>query len=77
VRHEENGLLAPDGDGAAAAEGVLRLLRDRAMADRLGRAGRDWVLTRFAASRLIADVDALYQELLRERGLSLGGHQPS
>jgi glycosyltransferase involved in cell wall biosynthesis len=70
VEHEVTGLLVPDGDGAAVAAAVLRLLADPALAARLGEAGQRAVLATFAASRLVDDVDHLYQQLLRERGLS-------
>jgi glycosyltransferase involved in cell wall biosynthesis len=71
VQSEGNGLLAPDGDAGAIADAVVRLLGDRALGERLGAAGKRGVLSRFAASRLIDDVHALYQELLRERGFSV------
>jgi glycosyltransferase involved in cell wall biosynthesis len=69
VRHEENGLLVPDGDASAVAQAVLRLLGDAALSARLGIAGRAFVLQRFDADRLLSDLHALYQQLLRERGL--------
>ena len=57
------GLLAPSGDAASLAKSVARLLTNRAEAEALGRAGRAYVKDRFGASRLVADVDALYTEL--------------
>jgi glycosyltransferase involved in cell wall biosynthesis len=68
VEHEKTGLLVPDGDGAAVAAAVLRLLADPELAARLGEAGQRASLSGFAASRLLADVDHLYQQLIRERG---------
>jgi glycosyltransferase involved in cell wall biosynthesis len=69
VHHEENGLLAPDGDAAQVAVQTIRVLEDPALARQLGAAGRDYALPRFAAARLLDDVHGLYQRLLMERGL--------
>jgi glycosyltransferase involved in cell wall biosynthesis len=41
VRHGETGLLVPPGDAGALAGALLHLLRDRALAERMGAAGRD------------------------------------
>ncbi|HJW14439.1 MAG TPA: glycosyltransferase family 4 protein, partial [Thermoanaerobaculia bacterium] len=45
VRDGETGLLVPHGDVAALAEGVIRLLRDRAERLRMAEAGRRWAAT--------------------------------
>jgi phosphatidylinositol alpha 1,6-mannosyltransferase len=47
VRHGVTGLLYPPGDSRAAADAVLRLLRDRELRDRLAAAGRADVARRF------------------------------
>jgi glycosyltransferase involved in cell wall biosynthesis len=57
------GLLADVDDAAAVAAGVTRLLADRAFAAELGRQGRGRVVSAYSASRLIADIDALYGRL--------------
>ena len=69
VRPGQTGLLVPPRDPAALADGILELLRDRPRAEALARAGRAWVYPRHAASRLIRDVEGLYLELAREKGL--------
>lgn len=63
VEDGETGLLVPAGDSTALAAAMERLLRDRAMADRFGAAGRAGS-HRFDEDRLVADVRALYAELL-------------
>ena len=51
-------LYAPD-DAPAAAESVLRLIRDRELARRLGAAGRARVAERFSLERQLAGIEAL------------------
>ncbi|MGC2289827.1 MAG: glycosyltransferase family 4 protein [Thermoplasmata archaeon] len=47
VLHESTGLISPTGSAPALAEGVIRLLRDRDLHDRLGRQGRALVAEKF------------------------------
>jgi len=61
VRHEDTGLLAPPGDGAAFTRAALRLLSDPGLARRLGRAARDRGGKRFNAARMAADYAGLLE----------------
>ena len=70
VHDGESGLLVPPRDPAAFADAVLTLLRDPARAARLGKAGRQAVFPKHASSRLVRDVERLYLELAREKGLA-------
>jgi glycosyltransferase involved in cell wall biosynthesis len=63
----EVGVLAPPGDAAALASGVDRLLNDPVLRRRMGERARTNVLTRYSSERLVADIVALYRELLQER----------
>jgi glycosyltransferase involved in cell wall biosynthesis len=58
------GVLAPFGDVAALAAGVLRLLDDPAARAAMGARARQTVIDRFGLERLVADIVALYRELL-------------
>jgi len=58
------GILVPPGDARAFAGALLRLAGDREARERMGLASREHVRRRFAADRLVGDVDNLYQELL-------------
>ncbi|HWJ55609.1 MAG TPA: glycosyltransferase [Vicinamibacterales bacterium] len=64
----ETGVVVPVGDAAAVARAVVDLLEDPARAERLGTAARASVIAQFASSRLVGDIDALYQRLLAGRG---------
>jgi glycosyltransferase involved in cell wall biosynthesis len=66
VRDGEEGFLVETGDTGELAERLTRLARDPGLRERLGRSGRDRVLSRYAVERLLDDVDRLYRELLRE-----------
>jgi glycosyltransferase involved in cell wall biosynthesis len=64
----QTGLLVPPADPPALARAVLRLLDDRAYAERLGAAGRKHVYPRHDARRLVDDIQALYLRELAARG---------
>ena len=63
----EAGLLAPFGDANALAAGVNALVADPARRSAMGARARAGVITRYGIDRLVADVAALYRDLLRER----------
>lgn len=58
------GLVAADGDASALAIHVAMLLGDPERRRRMGAAGRTMVVARYGINRLLADVEALYRELL-------------
>jgi glycosyltransferase involved in cell wall biosynthesis len=62
------GLTVASGDARAMGEGILRLLRDRDLAERLAVAGRRHVYPRYDSSRLVNDVRNLYVRELAGRG---------
>jgi glycosyltransferase involved in cell wall biosynthesis len=70
VQHEETGLLVPvqkpaQGehrvDEDALAEAQVRVLRDRALADRLARRGREHVISRFTHEQMARETLEIYQ----------------
>jgi glycosyltransferase involved in cell wall biosynthesis len=63
----ETGFLVPPGDLVGLKERLLRLVRDPALRQRLGRRGQQLVQERFSVQRM---VDDLYQLYLRLRGLT-------
>jgi glycosyltransferase involved in cell wall biosynthesis len=62
------GLTVPPSDPGAMAGGIVSLLRDRDLADRLAAAGRRHVYPRYDSSRLVDDVRNLYLRELAVRG---------
>jgi glycosyltransferase involved in cell wall biosynthesis len=74
VVHGETGLLVPAADSAALAAGIRAILGDRAMAQRLGEAGRARVHREFSAARMTAEVAGVYESLIeRHRGPGRAG----
>jgi len=65
-----SGLLVPPRDPEALADGILSVLRNPDKAAAFGQAGRGAVYPRHASSRLVADVERLYLDLAREKGLA-------
>jgi glycosyltransferase involved in cell wall biosynthesis len=68
IEDGKDGLIVPTGDIPALAEGMLRLLKDRKLAARLGAAGRRTVDKRHSLGRYALDEMALYDQVLAERG---------
>jgi glycosyltransferase involved in cell wall biosynthesis len=71
VINGETGLTTRPSDPTAFAEAVVRLLKDPALAQQLGAAGRRHVYPRYDSSRLVDDVRNLYLRELVARGRAL------
>jgi glycosyltransferase involved in cell wall biosynthesis len=65
-----SGLLVPAGDADAFADALLQLLRDPARAAAFGQAGREAVYPRHSSGRLVQDIERLYLDLARAKGLA-------
>jgi glycosyltransferase involved in cell wall biosynthesis len=52
---------------AGLTEGILKLLRDAALRERMGRAGRAMVLAEFSPRQLALQCAAIYERLVREK----------
>jgi glycosyltransferase involved in cell wall biosynthesis len=64
ITHDRTGLLVPPADAEALAGAIHRLLGDPARRQALGVAARASVYPAYSMTRLIGEVDALYQELI-------------
>jgi phosphatidylinositol alpha-1,6-mannosyltransferase len=62
VANGETGVLVEPGDTEAAADMVRHLLADKALAQRLGQAGRERVLARMTWARVVSDLRDLAAE---------------
>ncbi len=67
VRHEETGLLIPPENPTAAAEALLQLAQDPALAARLGAAGRQHALAHFSLEAMLDQTESLFRALLAEK----------
>jgi glycosyltransferase involved in cell wall biosynthesis len=68
VQEGQDGFLVDPGATDDLADRLARLARDPALRERMGGAGRERVLPRYAVVRLIDDVDRLYRSLLASAG---------
>jgi len=60
LREGNDGLMVSAGDSGSLAEGIVRLLRDPELAQRMGRAGREHVERDFSLSAMIAAYEELF-----------------
>ena len=65
VRDEETGLLSDISDSETFCKNLLRLVEDKNLRCKLGSAGQGYVTSRYSYRRLVTDMSALYNELLR------------
>jgi glycosyltransferase involved in cell wall biosynthesis len=61
----QDGFLVEPGATDDLGDRLAELARDPELRERMGRAGRERVLPRYAVNRLVDDVDRLYRSLLR------------
>jgi len=63
VQDGQTGILVPPGDDVALAEALVSLLRNRDLAEQMGRAGREVALTHFSETTFIDKFIRLYEML--------------
>jgi glycosyltransferase involved in cell wall biosynthesis len=68
----ETGRLVPIGDQVGLARAIRDIVRDPALARRLGEAGRSRVEAHFGAAAMIDHFAALYEQLARSKGIAGG-----
>ncbi|WP_322815500.1 glycosyltransferase family 4 protein [Chloroflexus sp.] len=70
IRDGEDGLLVPYNDTAALANAILRLLDDETLRTRIIAGGRRAIAERFAPQRLVTQVLAVYEQMVRSGNTS-------
>lgn len=70
VSEGETGLLVPPRRPDELAQAISEVLADPVRSAAMGEAGQRRARSHFTADRYVADVDALYQRLLRQRGVA-------
>jgi glycosyltransferase involved in cell wall biosynthesis len=63
------GFLVPPRDPEALADAILCLLRDPELRKRMGTVGRARVTEHFSVEQMVGKTEALYEQLLKEKGL--------
>ena len=71
IEEGETGLLVEPRDSGEIAQAVIRLLEDPEFARRIGRRLQAKVLDGFTEEQMVDKIHSLYQEVLREKGISL------
>jgi len=71
VEEGVDGFMVEPGDLEAIADRLGRLAADPELRARMGAAGRQRVLPRYAVERLVDDVDSLYRSLLARKGVTV------
>ncbi|MGH9161964.1 MAG: glycosyltransferase, partial [Vicinamibacteraceae bacterium] len=69
IGRNERGLLVPRRDPRAVADAIRELLDQPAMAEELGRNGREYVYPAYDVATLVASIERMYTELAIDRGL--------
>lgn len=75
IEDGEHGLLVEPGDAASLADAIARLLRDRDLASRLGRAAAERRAREFTLQMMCDRIEGIYGDLLA-RGASRTAEQP-
>lgn len=65
-----SGFLVPVRDVNSLVDRLDRLIRDPALRERLGRAGREKAVREFSVEKIVDQHMALYEEILREHSSS-------
>ncbi|HUY82830.1 MAG TPA: glycosyltransferase [Acidobacteriaceae bacterium] len=74
IASEESGLLVPQGNAGALADAIITLLRNQALAARMGSAGRRRVKQHFNLKQQTALLEAKYDQVL---GVTASDMQPA
>lgn len=69
VKDNETGILVNPADYHGLAVAIIRLLTDEALARKFGEAARQHIDEKFSATRMVENIDKVYSELIKKKGL--------
>lgn len=72
VRHEQEGLLVPEGDVATLADTMQYLIENPTYANLLGQAGRERVVAHYSWQQHCATLDGILHDIVAQRQRCLG-----
>ncbi|MBN1626937.1 MAG: glycosyltransferase family 4 protein [Deltaproteobacteria bacterium] len=73
ITDSETGLLVLSWNADALGKAISRLIKDRGLAERLGKNARERVEEEFSVEKMVVETERLYQSLCEEKGLT--GHE--
>ena len=63
VKNGENGILVPPRDSTALGNAIIKIIKDKNLAENLGKNGKAMIYPKFDASAMVMKLDNLYQGL--------------
>jgi glycosyltransferase involved in cell wall biosynthesis len=69
IEHGLNGYLVRSGNKKQLASAILRILNDKGLAVKMGKAGQKKVTDRFSAESMVRSIEKVYGELLEKKGI--------
>jgi glycosyltransferase involved in cell wall biosynthesis len=69
IREDENGFLVSPGRVPELEQAIGRILEDRTLAERLGKAGRRRVTDTFSAETMVRSIERVYRECMDRKGV--------
>jgi len=70
VKSGDNGILVPPKDSDELAEAILKLIRNKNLAQKLGESGKAKVYPKYDTSTMIGQIEGLYESLLNRHHLT-------
>lgn len=69
VEDRRNGFLTTPGDINEVANAILQVLKNKALADHMGEAGRKKVTDQFSATTMVNAIEKVYLKCLKDKGI--------
>ncbi|MBW2063757.1 MAG: glycosyltransferase family 4 protein [Deltaproteobacteria bacterium] len=67
----KNGFLVNPRDPDALAGSIVKLLKDRALAGSMGKAGLEKICDKYSAKQMVRAIEGVYREILNKKGVNL------